>query len=221
MGLGLVGVIPNFVFLAILFLVTRYALRLVRLFFDNIAAGTVRLRDFDREWAGPTYKLVRLLVIAFALVVAYPYMPGSDTDAFKGVSLFIGVVFSLGSSSLIGNIISGLQHDLPADVPGRRQREDRRARRRGHEMRLLVTHLRTPKNEEVIVPNSAIISDGGRELQLDGAGARPHPAHDRGHRLRNAVAAGRGMLIEAAAARRACCASRRRSCSRRRSASSA
>jgi small-conductance mechanosensitive channel len=158
MGLGLVGMIPNFVFLAILFFVTRYALQLIRLFFEGVAAGTVQLRDFEREWAMPTFKLVRLFVIAFALVVAYPYVPGSDTAAFKGVSLFIGVVFSLGSSSLIGNVISGFSMTY------------RRTFRLGDivrigehvgvvkDLRLLVTHLRTPRNEEVIVPNSAIVS---------------------------------------------------------------
>ena len=79
----------------------------MRLFFENVAAGRVTLRDFDADWAMPTYKLVRLLIIALALVVAYPYIPGSDTDAFKGISLFVGVMFSLGSSSFIANIIAG------------------------------------------------------------------------------------------------------------------
>ena len=157
MGLGIVDTIPNLVFLAILFLFTRYLLTLVRLFFDSVAAGKVELRNFDSEWAEPTFKLMRLLVIAFAVVVAYPYVPGSDTDAFKGITLFMGIVFSLGSSSLIGNVISGFSMTY------------RRTFRVGDlvkigahvgevtEMRLLVTHLRTPKNEEVIVPNSTIV----------------------------------------------------------------
>lgn len=158
MGLGIVGVIPNLVFLAILVVVVRYVLRLLRLFFDGIAAGTVTVRDFDPEWAQPTYRLVRLLVVAFALVVAYPYIPGSSTGAFKGISLFIGVIFSLGSSSLIGNLIAGYSMTY------------RRAFRPGdwvkigehlgevERMRLLMTHLRTPKNEEVVVPNSTILA---------------------------------------------------------------
>jgi small-conductance mechanosensitive channel len=157
MGLGLVSVIPNIVFLAILFLVTRYVLKLFRLFFDSVAAGTVRLHNFDRDWAQPTFKIVRLLVVAFAVVVAYPYVPGSDTDAFKGVSLFIGVVFSLGSTSLIGNIISGYSLTYR-----RTFRIGDRVRIGEHvgevmDMRMLVTHLRTPWNEEVIVPNASIV----------------------------------------------------------------
>ncbi len=157
MALGLIGLVPNLVFLAILILVTRYLLKLIRLFFEGVAGGTVTLKEFDHEWAWPTYRLVRLLVIAFAAVVAYPYIPGSGSEAFKGVSLFIGIIFSLGSSSLIGNLIAGYSMTY------------RRAFRIGdlvkigehvgdvERMRLLVTHLRTLKNEEVVVPNSTIL----------------------------------------------------------------
>jgi small-conductance mechanosensitive channel len=158
LSLGVIGLIPNVVFLAILFLVTRYALKLVRLFFDSVENGKVRLRNFDSVWASPTYKLARVVVIAFALVVAHPYVPGSDTDAFKGVTLFLGVVISLGSSSIVGNVLSGY------GMAYRRTFHIGDIVRIGQhigavqEMRLLVTHLRTAKNEEVIVPNSVIMS---------------------------------------------------------------
>jgi small-conductance mechanosensitive channel len=154
---GAISVVPELFFLAVLTLAARYALRVIRLFFDGVAAGTVAFRSFDPEWAAPTYRLVRMVVIALTVVVAYPYVPGSHTDAFKGVSLFIGVVFSLGSSSLIGNLIAGYSMTY------------RRAFRVGdyvkigqhagtvESIRLLVTHLRTPKNEEVIIPNSQIL----------------------------------------------------------------
>ena len=154
LGQQLIAQVPNLVFLAILFLITRFVIRMVRFFFEGVAAGTVRLPNFDADWAVPTYKLVRTLIVALALVVAYPYVPGSDTDAFRGISIFAGLVFSLGSSSLVGNLIAGYSMTY------------RRAFRTGdrvkigdhigevERMRLLVTHLRTPKNEEVIVPNS-------------------------------------------------------------------
>jgi small-conductance mechanosensitive channel len=153
-----IGLIPNFVFLAILFLVTRYVLKLVRLFFDNVANEKVQLRNFDSVWAAPTCNLVRLIVVAFALVVAYPYVPGSDSEAFKGVTLFLGVVISLGSSSLVSSVLSGY------GMTYRRTFHIGDIVRIGQhlgavqEMRLLVTHLRTAKNEEVIIPNSAIMS---------------------------------------------------------------
>jgi small-conductance mechanosensitive channel len=154
---GAISVFPKLVFLAVFIFITRYLLKVVRLFFDAVGAGTVTFGSFDPEWATPTYKLVRILIVALAVVVAYPYVPGAQTDAFKGVSLFIGVVFSLGSSSFIGNVIAGYsmtyrqtfragdivkigQHVGAVETAG-----------------LMVTRLRTPKNEEVIVPNSQIL----------------------------------------------------------------
>jgi small-conductance mechanosensitive channel len=158
MGRSLVEYIPNLIFIIILVVVIRYALKIMRLFFSGVERGSLRLSGFNPEWARPTYKLLRLFVIVFAAVVAYPYIPGSQTPAFKGISLFIGVVFSLGSSSAISNIIAGYLityrrafkvgdrvkiNEFTGDIT---------------EMRLQVTHLRTIKNEEVIVPNSTIIN---------------------------------------------------------------
>ncbi len=107
MGDALVEVLPKLAFLAVLFILTRYALKLVRHFFAGNDRGTLAFASFEREWAWPTYRIVRLLVVVFALVVAYPYIPGSESAAFKGISIFLGVVFSLGSSSIVGNLIAG------------------------------------------------------------------------------------------------------------------
>ena len=157
-GQGLVANIPSLLFLVVLFFVIRLLLRVVRLFFETVGRGAVTLSNFDPDWAEPTYKIVRVAIIAFGLIVAYPYIPGSESDAFKGVSLFIGIIFSLGSSSAISNIIAGYMMTY------------RRAFRVGDrvkigeavgeviEMRLQVTHLRSPKNEEVVIPNSQILA---------------------------------------------------------------
>ena len=158
MGLGLIESLPGIAFVAVVVIVTRYVLRLTRLYFESIDRGAVTLTRFDREWALPTYKIARLLIIAFAVVVAYPYIPGSNSEAFKGVSIFLGVVVSLGSSSVIANLMAGYTmiyrrafkvgdriciENLTGDVT---------------ETRLMVTHLRTVKNEEIVVPNSTIIN---------------------------------------------------------------
>jgi len=149
---------PNLVFLAILSFVFRFALKLIRLFFDAVGHGTVRLAGFEAEWALPTYKIVRFAVIAFGLIVAYPYIPGAQSAAFKGVSIFVGVLFSLGSSSAIANLIAGYMMTY------------RRAFRVGDRvqigeaigdvtaMRLQVTHLRSLKHEELILPNSQLLN---------------------------------------------------------------
>jgi small-conductance mechanosensitive channel len=157
-GNGIVANIPSLVFLAVLFFVFRLALRLIRLFFDAVERGGVKLQGFDAAWAQPTYKIVRIAVVAFGLIVAYPYIPGSESAAFRGVSLFIGIIFSLGSSSAISNIIAGYMMTY------------RRAFKVGDrikvgnaigdviEMRLQVTHLRSFKNEEIVIPNSQILA---------------------------------------------------------------
>jgi len=159
MANGVVAHIPSIIFLIILYFVTRATLKLIHKFFDALRAGEVRITGFEADWSESTYKLIRLGVVVLALVVAYPYIPGGRSEAFKGISIFIGLVFSLGSSSAIANLIAGYTMTY------------RRAFRIGDrvkigdttgdviEMRLQVTHLKTVKNEEVIIPNSAILNN--------------------------------------------------------------
>jgi len=158
MGRGLITALPNLFFLVILYIFIRYVLKMAHMFFAGIDRGRIRIVNFDREWALPTYKIVRLIIISFALVVAYPYIPGSGSDAFKGISIFLGVIFSLGSSSVLSHIIAGYTltyrraykigdrvniNDMVGDI------EDRT---------LLVTRMRSLKNEEIVIPNSLILN---------------------------------------------------------------
>ncbi len=159
LGRSTLEAVPDLVFLAVLIAITRLVLRLIHAFFLELKSGQVKIEKFDPDWAMPTYRLVRMVTIAFALVVAFPYIPGSSTAAFKGVSLFAGVLISLGSSSVIGNIVAGYTMTY------------RRAFRDGDRIqvgdvagdvtqtRLLVTHVRTPKNEDVVIPNSIILGN--------------------------------------------------------------
>lgn len=154
-----VGYLPKLFFLVVLVIVARYALKLIRVFFDAVAEGRVHFSGFDREWSWPTYRIVRFVFLAFMLVVAYPYIPGSDSDAFKGVSLFLGVLFSLGSSSVLSNIIAGYSMTYRrAFKVGDRVRINN-AFGDVVEMSVLVTHILTPKNERVIIPNSKILNE--------------------------------------------------------------
>ncbi|MDB4517008.1 mechanosensitive ion channel family protein, partial [Crocinitomicaceae bacterium] len=155
---ALIAFIPDLVFLVVLFLFTRYGLKLARGVFTAIDNKRLQIKGFEAEWGWPTYRLVRIGIILFALVIAYPFIPGSDSAAFKGISVLLGVLFSLGSTSVISNVIAGYTMTY------------RRAFRIGdrvkigdtvgdvREMRVLVTHLRTPKNEEVVIPNSTILN---------------------------------------------------------------
>jgi small-conductance mechanosensitive channel len=157
-GSAAVRSIPNVAFLLVLFFVFRLLLALTRVFFEAIQRRAVTFSAFDPDWAQPTYRVVRIALIAFALVVAFPYIPGSDSAAFQGVSIFLGVLFSLGSSSAIANIIAGymLIYRRAFKIGDRIRIGD--CMGDVIEMRLQVTHLRTPKNEEMIIPNSKILS---------------------------------------------------------------
>jgi len=154
---GFIGQIPNLLFLTVLVLLARYILKVMRIFFLGVERQRVKLPGFYPEWAKSTYRLLSFLVVAFFLVIAFPYIPGSDSLAFKGVSVFAGVLFSLGSQSTVSNMVAGFALTY------------RRAFRVGDrvkiadftgdvmETRLQVTILRTVKNEEIVVPNSMIL----------------------------------------------------------------
>lgn len=158
LGRAMVAYFPKLIFLIIIYFITKYLLQLIRLFFSGIQQGGITIKDFKPEWAISTYKIVRVFVIALALVIAYPYIPGSDSVAFKGVSVFIGVIFSLGSSSFIGNLIAGYSMIYRgAFKVGDRIEVDGQL---GfvEEQRLLVTRLRSHKNEEIVLPNSVLLN---------------------------------------------------------------
>lgn len=157
-GKGFVNFLPSLAFLIVIYLVTRYLLKLIRLLFTGIEQGGIEIKGFDRDWASPTFRIVRLFIIVFAVIIAYPYIPGSDTSAFKGVSVFLGILFSLGSSSFISNIIAGYSMTYRrAFKNGDRIKVDDQV---GfvEEQKLLVTRLRSLKNEEIIIPNSVLLN---------------------------------------------------------------
>jgi small-conductance mechanosensitive channel len=162
---------PNLAFLAVLLVVFRIVLRLLRAIFDALQRDAVHLRGFEAEWAQPTYKIARFAVIAFGLVVAYPYLPGSQSAAFKGISLFVGVLLSLGSSSAVANLVAG--YSL---IYRRAFKVGDRVKIGGvvgevTESRIQVTRLRSLKNEEIVIPNSVIL---GGEVVNYSALARTH-----------------------------------------------
>ncbi|MEN8150462.1 MAG: hypothetical protein ABFS86_11610, partial [Planctomycetota bacterium] len=103
-----VDYLPNLVTLVVIILIVWFLLRGLKYVFAQISEGKVRIRGFYRDWADTTYSLVRTVVIIFALVAAYPYIPGGKSDAFKGISIFVGILFSLGSTSAVGNFFGGL-----------------------------------------------------------------------------------------------------------------
>ena len=151
--------IPNLFFIAIIIVITNYILKFIKFVFDEIASGELVFEDFHREWADPTYKLIRILVVGMGLVMAFPYIPGSSSPAFQGLTVFLGVLVSFGSSSAVSNIVSGivLTYMRPFKVGDRVKIADTHGD--VLEKSLLVTRIHTDKNVDVTIPNSMVLSN--------------------------------------------------------------
>jgi small-conductance mechanosensitive channel len=157
-GAAVLVALPDLFVLLVIGFITRFVIRSVRYFFDGVDKGQIVLPGFYADWAVPTFKIVRFFIIAFALTVAFPFIPGSKSEAFRGVSIFIGVLFSLGSTSTISNVMAGLSITyMRAFKVGDRVRIGETV---GDviDQSLLVTHVRTIKNEDVTVPNSMVLN---------------------------------------------------------------
>ncbi len=155
---GIINYIPNLFFIAIILLTTRYILRFVKFLALQIESQSLSLPGFYPDWALPTFKIFKFIIYAFTLVVIFPYLPGSDSAVFKGVSVFLGILFSLGSSSAIGNMVAGLV--ITYMRPFKRGDRVKIGVVTGDvvEKNLLVTRVRTIKNEEITIPNLSILN---------------------------------------------------------------
>ena len=155
---GIVDYIPDLITIVIICIAIRYLIRLFRYLSNEVASERLKIPGFYPDWAHPTYNIIRFLLYAFMIAMIYPYLPGSDKGVFQGISVFVGLIISLGSSTVIGNIIAGwvITYMRPF--------------RKGDRIKLndtvgdiiektpLVTRIRTAKNEIVTVPNSFIMS---------------------------------------------------------------
>ena len=155
---GFVGFLPDLFFIVVIVLVTRYLLKLVHLVFQALESGAVTLEGFHQDWAATTFTLVRFTVLAFAVVIIFPHLPGSGSDAFKGVSLFVGLLVSLGSSSAIGNIVAGVVLTYTSSFRIGDYVSIGETTGDVIERTMLVTRIRTPWNVDVTVPNAAVLS---------------------------------------------------------------
>ncbi|RYJ37275.1 Mechanosensitive ion channel MscS [Flavobacterium anhuiense] len=156
--MGFVGFLPSLFTIIVIVIIFKYSLKVIKFFFDEIKSENIKIDGFYSDWALPTFNVIRLLMYAFMLVVIFPYLPGSDSPIFKGVSVFVGVLFSLGSSNAIANMVAGLvitymrpfkigDYIKIGDVSGE-----------VIEKTGLVTRIRTPKFEDITIPNATVLS---------------------------------------------------------------
>lgn len=156
-GRAIAGYLPNLIYIVLIVLIARVVIGVTRGVFDRIGSGEINLRGFYPEWAQPTYSITRFILIVFTIILLYPYLPASNSVAFQGVSVLVGLIVSIGSASAIANIIGGLVITYM------------RAFRIGDRVRIgetegdvigrdaFVVHLRTIKNVEVTIPNSIVL----------------------------------------------------------------
>ncbi len=153
-----VASLPKLIFVLLVIVITWYVVKFVHFFFRRIRAGEITFEHFRPAWALPTDRLVTIALIILALLIAYPYIPGSESPAFKGISLFLGVLVSLGSTGLVANAVTGVSltyvdaFDLGdyvqiGEVVGWITK-----------MGTLTTRVRTRKNEIITLPNSVVTS---------------------------------------------------------------
>lgn len=169
-GLAVVSSVPNIITILIIILLFKYSLKLLNYFANEIHKGELTINGFYKEWAIPTYQILKVLLLAFMLIIVFPYLPGSESPIFKGVSVFIGVLFTFGSTGAISNIVAGLVltymrsfslgdrikiGDITGDVI---------------EKSLLVTRIRTIKNEVISIPNSQVMNSHTVNYSMDDLG---------------------------------------------------
>ncbi len=150
--------LPNLFTILVIFLVMKYFVRLIKYFFTEIYAEKLKISGFYPEWAMPTFNIIRFLLYTFMFILIFPYLPGSESNIFKGVSIFIGVLFSLGSSTAIANMVAGLV--ITYMSPFKMGDRIKIGEISGDviEKTLLITRIRTIKNEVITIPNSSVLS---------------------------------------------------------------
>ena len=156
-GKNVIAYIPNLILLAIICLVTSCLIKISQYFFGELRDGTVSIRGFYPDWAEPTAKLIRVLILVASVIVAFPYLPGSESPAFKGISVFLGVLLSLGSTSAVAHGVAGtILTYMRAFQMGDFVRIGSDV---GEvtEKTLLVTRICTQKNEVITIPNGTVL----------------------------------------------------------------
>ena len=156
--LGVMDYIPNLFTIFVIWYAVKYLVKLMHYLAHEVQSERLKINGFYSDWAIPTFHIIRFLLYAFMIAMIYPYLPGSNSRVFQGISVFVGLIVSLGSSTVIGNIIAGLviTYMRPFKLGDRIQLNDTTGN--VIEKTPLVTRIRTPKNEVVTIPNSFIMS---------------------------------------------------------------
>ncbi|MBB1150900.1 MULTISPECIES: mechanosensitive ion channel family protein [unclassified Myroides] len=157
-GRSIKAYMPKLFTILVIVFIFRYMQKFVRSLAEKIANNKITLKGFYPDWAFPTYNIISALMFIFMFILIFPYLPNSDSEIFKGVSVFAGIVVSLGSTSVIGNLVAGLviTYMRPFKIGDRIKLGEYTGD--VLEKTALVTRIKTPKNEIITIPNSNIMS---------------------------------------------------------------
>lgn len=155
---GVIGYLPKFFKILVIIICFRYLVKGLHYLSNEIASVRLRINGFYPDWAVPTYHILRVLCYSFMFVMIWPLLPNSNSEVFQGVSVFLGVIVSLGSTSIIGNLMAGLV--MTYMRPFHQGDFIRFGEVEGFvlEKTALVTRIRTRKNEIITIPNSNLMS---------------------------------------------------------------
>ena len=150
---------PNLIALVFIILVTRYTLKLLHFFYEGVQNNKIRIFGLHKDLAAPTYQLLRFFAVALALVAAYPYLPGSNSPVFRGITIFAGFLLSLGSTALVTNIVSGVVLTYTRGLRIGDRVKIGATTGDVVERTMLVTRIRTIKNVVISIPNSMVLNN--------------------------------------------------------------
>ena len=157
--LGLVGYLPNLFTILVILVVMRYLVHLIGLVFEGIRTRRIHIHNFYPEWAETSFSLIKLMIFMLTAVIIFPYLPGSSSPAFQGISIFIGVLVSLGSTTAVANVVAGVVITYTRAFQVGDQVEVAEVRGRIVERSTFVTRIQTLKNVIVSIPNSMVLSN--------------------------------------------------------------
>ncbi|MCZ8228701.1 mechanosensitive ion channel domain-containing protein [Flavobacterium sp.] len=150
--------LPNLFSIIVIVVLFRYALKIIKYFVDEIQKENINIDGFYSDWAKPTFNIVKVLLYAFMLVIIFPYLPGSESPIFKGVTVFVGVLFSIGSSNAIANMVAGLVITYMRPFKIGDFIKIGEVNGEVIEKTALVVRVRTPKMEDITIPNATVLS---------------------------------------------------------------
>jgi len=156
---GFIGYLPNLFTIVVIVLISRYVLKVIGAIFDGIKSRRIYLRNFYPEWADTSFSLIKLMIYALTAVIIFPYLPGSSSPAFQGISIFVGVLVSLGSTTAVSNVIAGVVLTYTRAFLVGDQVEVGGTRGRVLERSTFVTRIQTLKNVMVSIPNSMVLTN--------------------------------------------------------------